>query len=1004
MKNFILLVTLFLSLFFYTLPGNAQKEKNEEANDSNLIKVWSYYLVGYIYEDITGQQITDATAEILSKDSTVLYKMTCNAHRNYYEGYGGYCLPLPVRDESYAAPEYILRFSKKGYETIYVDYTVPKKLYNRERAFLLKPIFFIHEKKTKQLGEATVTATKIKFYSKGDTLVYNADAFQLSEGSMLDALIRQLPGVELKDDGRILVNGEYVESLLLNGEDFFKEKSPIMLENLPSYMVKNVQVYKKAGVRSEMIGRSIGDEQLVLDVRLKKQYNIGWIGNVEAAGGTNDRYLAQIFALRFTPHSRLSFFGAMNNVNESRKPGENTEWTPDKIVGGITTTRNGGFDYLVDDRYKRFKLTGSAIVSHSDATNENRTSSVNFYSGGDTYGQNNYWNRSHDFSISSNHNLTFNWEKVKIFVYPDIYYAKKRQNLLNKIGSFSTNPNEYIEEGLLDSLFSSNFNTALLQKTLNRQWHEKLKTGHELNTGLRTWTTICVPHTPDYLFIQTDCRYKNNEYETFAHKLYDYPNDANLSTDFRNEYETSPYKSYNYSVTVDYLRFFGRNWNMRPFYKYAYSHTKENGSIYRLEDVDGFNGFEGWEDNKNLYASLGELPSITNWKQLTLDGNSTERTTQAKECHSMGISLHRDPMNDELWYANFYLPLDIEKERFDYERPTILSKITHHRTNVLFYPTLTIGNSWATYEPETYAEQTNHTLEFNLSSWSKVPSLYYKAIYNNSYSRDPLEVTQGNLNLKRSWIYNFKSKYSFVNKLSAITAGAYIEGNITQNALCMGYVYNRGTGKRTYTPDNVNGNWYINGSAYFSLPLDKKRLLTLNGNTGVTFNQNVDLIGFEGENDEEKQRSTVHNLYVSQKLRLEYNWGKVKLGIKGNGTWTHATSRREDFSTINAADFNYGLTFKADLPANFGISSDFTIYSRCGYEDNSMNSTDFVWNARISKNFLGGRVGLMLDGFDILNQLSNIQRYVNGQGRTETFYNTIPRYVMLHVVYRFNIK
>lgn len=60
----------------------------------------------------------------------------------------------------------------------------------------------------------------MKFYTRKDTLVFNADAFQLAEGSMLDALIRQLPGVELKDDGRIYVNGKYVESLLLNGEDF----------------------------------------------------------------------------------------------------------------------------------------------------------------------------------------------------------------------------------------------------------------------------------------------------------------------------------------------------------------------------------------------------------------------------------------------------------------------------------------------------------------------------------------------------------------------------------------------------------------------------------------------------------------------------------------------------------------------------------------------------------------------------------------------------------------
>lgn len=71
------------------------------------------------------------------------------------------------------------------------------------------------------LGQATVTASKVVFYQKGDTVVYNADALALSEGSMLDAIIRQLPGVEMREGGEIYVNGRYVEQLLLNGKDFF---------------------------------------------------------------------------------------------------------------------------------------------------------------------------------------------------------------------------------------------------------------------------------------------------------------------------------------------------------------------------------------------------------------------------------------------------------------------------------------------------------------------------------------------------------------------------------------------------------------------------------------------------------------------------------------------------------------------------------------------------------------------------------------------------------------
>ena len=91
------------------------------------------------------------------------------------------------------------------------------------------------------LKEVVIKATKIKMTYRGDTITFNADAFNLPEGSMLDALIRQMDGVELKDDGRILVQGEQVEELMLNGKDFFKGNNKVRLDNLPAYTVQRVQ-------------------------------------------------------------------------------------------------------------------------------------------------------------------------------------------------------------------------------------------------------------------------------------------------------------------------------------------------------------------------------------------------------------------------------------------------------------------------------------------------------------------------------------------------------------------------------------------------------------------------------------------------------------------------------------------------------------------------------------------------------------------------------------------
>lgn len=78
------------------------------------------------------------------------------------------------------------------------------------------------------------------------------------------------------------------------------------------------------------------------------------------------------------------------------------------------------------------------------------------------------------------------------------------------------------------------------------------------------------------------------------------------------------------------------------------------------------------------------------------------------------------------------------------------------------------------------------------------------------------------------------------------------------------------------------------------------------------------------------------------------------------------------------------------------------MYSRRGYSDKEMNTGNFVWNMRIAKKFMKGKLNLMLDDFDILNNLSNIRRTINAQGLSETWYMSIPRYAMLHVIYRFN--
>nr|MDE5560525.1 hypothetical protein [Bacteroidaceae bacterium] len=330
-----------LFLFLVLSPCTHAQDKPLITMDDVMKKEY-HVLYGQVLDNVTRKPMIDVKVQLLTKDSVLVFEWVINANMGIAGLSPVYTLAIPE------AGEYILRMSKEKYQTVTKPYKIDK-LRRREQGILLDPILMKRLPRETALNEVAVKATKVKFYVRGDTIVYNADAFQLEEGSMLDALVRQLPGVELKDDGRILVNGRQVESLLLNGEDFFKKDRTIMLENLPTYMVKDIRVYEDMGKTSKLLGRNTGDEQLVMDVKLKKDYQIGWLGNMEAGGGTNERYMARLFALRFTTHSRVSVFANANNLNDMQRPGENGEWIP-SVADGMRGTQNGGLNYLVNDR------------------------------------------------------------------------------------------------------------------------------------------------------------------------------------------------------------------------------------------------------------------------------------------------------------------------------------------------------------------------------------------------------------------------------------------------------------------------------------------------------------------------------------------------------------------------------------------------------------------------------------------------------------------------------
>ena len=244
---------------------------------------------------------------------------------------------------------------KEGYDDVWQRVSIGKE------TEVEVPTIEMRKMRELNLNEVVVKATRVKMFYRGDTIVYDATAFKLPDGSMLDALIRQMPGVTLNEAGEIFVNGRKVDELLLGSRSFMRGNKKVLMENLPYYTVQNIKVYDKQSDKSKALGYDVDPKQFVMDVNLKQEYQRGYIANVEGAVGTEDRWLARAFLLGFSDHYRFTLLGNLNNVNETRHIGESGHWTPATMPKNLLTTRSvaGEMDYHAKEDKVKNNLTAS---------------------------------------------------------------------------------------------------------------------------------------------------------------------------------------------------------------------------------------------------------------------------------------------------------------------------------------------------------------------------------------------------------------------------------------------------------------------------------------------------------------------------------------------------------------------------------------------------------------------------------------------------------------------
>ncbi|MCH5319995.1 MAG: TonB-dependent receptor [Paramuribaculum sp.] len=938
-----------------------------------------FWLGGYVRSAITKQDLTDAY--ILLYDSEGNVKDSIRANRGIRwnvdridtTSYYGFNVP---RVDSI----YVFDVICEGFAPRTISYTL-ENIGKRESS---REIPVIYLSRAVQLSEVTVNATKIKFYNKGDTLVYDASAFILPEGSMLDALISQLPGAELGTDGQIKVNGQVVETLLLDGKKFFDGDNNLMLENIAAYTVKNIQVYEGVSKENEAMG-NIANKVLTMDVRLKKEYNIGWMVNAQGGYGTENRYMGRLFAAWFNPLWRVSLIGNLNNLNDNRQPGRNDTWTPEQMPSGRQRNSIFGVQYNYENNETKNSANGSFTYRHSDSDMLTRTDRTNFLSGGNTYEKSFSDSHNHSTSLSTNHWGTFYFGQYRVGGGLNGSYIESRNNASSLMGTFDENQDS-ISQATLDAIYSAG-NQELLETVINRSKTQTDGWSKTYSFGGYPYVGYKLKNSTDNFLMRISANYTSTKNELWKDYEINYGPTTQGTEKLRQYFDNTPNHTLALGTSFVYYGRINNKIDLSIQYNYDFNETVKDSYMYALDRL----------------ADMGIFGTLPSGYLASFDPNNSYKSRLLTNTHGLNPSFtYYSTFNDK---ARLIIQLDpsikLTHRHFNYWRNERDYRLS--RTNF----SVALQNWWSSRFSFAFrrrgegqmAKYTNDIM-YAFISRPELPDMFDMVdVINDS---DPLNIYLGNPNLKQQIFHRHHFRWNWMPASYAVDNIVYFNYWYTLNALTRGYTYNSQTGVRHNKMYNVGGNRSFTFTNELKWQFGKSKQFTIDSYSEVDLTRYTDMIGV---NVEEPVQTRVNNRRISQNFKFSWKVGNSNLGVRCDLANRYTTSDQEDFITLNATHLTSGVTAQINLPKGFSVNTDFMCYTRSGYGTEQLDTTDPVWNIRLAYTPpRNTKWVFMVDGYDMLHTLNNVSYTVNGAGRVVSYTNVLPRYFLFSVQYRLSLQ
>ena len=968
---------------------------------------------GHLVDAESGEAMVRATVQLYrlnGKDTTFVTGVFSNANGNFSIN--------SVRNGSY-----LLKATYLGYKDIRRNVTKAAG-----RSLALGTIKM--QQNAVELQGATVTANVPKMVIKDDTVVYNADAFRVPEGAVIESLVEALPGAKIDDDGKISINGKDVKRFKLDGRDFMTGNNDAVMKNLPSYVIDKVKAYDEKSDQSRLTGIDDGNDDFVLEFVTKRSARNGIQANPDLGYGTDDRYGIRLTAMKPFGAMRYTFMGNANNVNDRNFSGRGGRGRGNGQ--GQRETKTAALDASYESGRKanggNLRWSGRVTWNRQDADNWNRTGSENFVNtrGGafsnsisQSYSRNNSW--------TGNMNLQWQLDSVTTLSFrPDLSFSNNDSRSFSTNASFNADPFDYVTDPLSYEGLTRMSEQGLI---VNGRQNKSMSTGS--NTNIRTNFQLHrrLNNNGRNVALTGNFNYRDgsnkNANLSMVHLYQQKDVFGNDSTYQTNRYSVSPNDNVSYSLGFTYSEplfiikpkpqpedtvqqrgrgpFGNRNMMRRMVgqqglflqlnYNYNYSYQKSDPSTYDLPDYTD----EVFQTVLNNYRDFGFLPQDYERDYLSRDLSRYSERTEYRHQADVQLRLVREKYN-------LNVGVQAQPERSHFVQQYLGTPVDTVRTVTNVSPTLNLRYR--------FNQQTN--LQVNFRGQTQQPNItQLLEIYDDT---NPLNISMGNAGLKPSFSTNLGVNFQKMRtpKLVEDSLGFMIPKNVrnwsfstnvnlqrTSNSIGNVVTYNETTGGRISRPENINGNWSVNGGGSFNIGLDTLNRWDFSGGVNGSYRHQVGYVNLNRTAVPDRNVTHTYNLSPDVSLSFRNRWLNFSLNFRA--TYARTENELQASRNLTTWNYNYGGNCGITFPWETRLNTDFHCYSKRGYSDQTLNTNELIWNAQLSHSFLRGKkLTVMLQWYDILGQQTNFTRTVNANGWRDQEVNAITSYAMMHVSYRMN--